>query len=90
MAYRKASPELIEEACPGWFYRANQSDTTMGRFPDWYRTKVNGATLELSNHVGKGTSHDPRHTIRIAFAWDEENDRIIVGFVGVHQRNRRS
>lgn len=89
-AYRNAPPETFEEACPGWFYRANQSETTMGRFRDWYRTRVDGTTWKLSNHVGKGTSHDPRHTIRIAFAWDESNERVIVGFVGVHQRNRQS
>ena len=89
-AYRNAPPELIAEACPGWFYRANQSETTMGKFRDWYRTRVDGAAWELSNHVGKGNSHDPRHTIRIAFAWDEANDRVIVGFVGPHQRNRQS
>ena len=89
-AYRKGPPELIGEACPGWFYKPNQSETTMGRFRDWYRTGVNGTTWELSNHVGKGNSHDPRRTIRIAFARDEANDRVIVGFVGVHQRNRQS
>ena len=89
-AYRNAPPEVIGEACPGWFYRANQSETTKGRFPDWYRTRVDGTTWDLSNHVGKGNSHDPRHTIRIAFAWDEANERVIVGFVGVHQRNRQS
>ena len=89
-AYRKAPPELIGEACPGWFYRANQSETTMGRFRDWYRTRLDGATWDLSSHVGKGSSHDPRHTIRIAFAWDEGNERVIVGFVGLHQRNRQS
>ena len=57
-AYRKGPPELIGEACPGWFYKPNQSETTMGRFRDWYRTGVNGTTWELSNHVGKGNSHD--------------------------------
>ena len=89
-AYRKGSPELIGEACPGWFCRASQSETTMGRFRDWYRTRIDGATWDLSSHVGKGSSHDPRYTIRIAFAWDGVNERVIVGFVGLHQRNRQS
>lgn len=89
-AYRNAPPEQLGEACPGWFYKPNQSETTMGRFRDWYQTRVDGATWALSNHVGKGSSHDPRRTIRIAFAWDEANARVIVGFVGLHQRNRQS
>ena len=89
-AYGEAPPDLIAEACPGWFYKPNQSETTMGKFRDWYQTRVDGTTWELSSHVGKGSSRDPRRTIRIAFARDEANDRVIVGFVGVHQRNRQS
>ena len=89
-AYRNVPHERIAEHCPGWSYKAGQSVTTMGRFRDWYQTHVNGTAWELSSHVGKGNSHDPRYTIRIAFAWDEQSDRVIVGFVGLHQRNRRS
>ena len=89
-AYGEAPPDLIAEACPGWFYKPNQSETTMGRFRDWYQIRVDGTTWQLSSHVGKGSSRDPRRTIRIAFARDEANDRVIVGFVGVHQRNRQS
>lgn len=80
----------IRKACPGWFYKPNQTKTTMGMYGDWYRTTVNGRTFELSNHIGKGNSFDPRSTIRIAFAWDEENEQVVVGYVGTHQRNRQS
>ena len=31
-----------------------------------------------------------RSTIRIVFAWDDETDRVVVGYVGRHQRNRQS
>ena len=89
-AYRNGPAESITETCPGWFYKSNQSASTMGQFPDWYRTRVNGMAWKLSAHLGKGTSRDPHHTIRIAFAWDEPNERVIVGFIGLHQRNRRS
>ena len=88
-----ASPDfdrMIKEACPGWSYKPNQTETTMGMYTEWYRTTVNGKTFDLANHIGKGNSHDPKNTIRIAFAWDEENKRIIVGFIGLHQRNRQS
>jgi len=89
-AYRNGPTDRIGETCPGWFYKSNQSASTMGQFPDWYRTRVNGTAWKLAAHLGKGTSHDPHHTIRIAFAWDEPNERVIVGFIGLHQRNRRS
>ena len=80
----------IRKACSGWFYKPNQTKTTMGMFSDWYRTTVDGKTYELSNHIGKGNSFDPRSTIRIAFAWDEEKKQVVVGYIGTHQRNRQS
>ena len=86
--YRNGPDERIGETCPGWFYKSHQSVTTMGQFPEWYRVQVNGTTWELSAHLGKGTSHDPHHTIRIGFAWEEQQERVIVGYIGVHQRNR--
>lgn len=89
-AYRNGPTDRIGETCPGWFYRSNQSASTMGQFPEWYRTRVNGTAWKLAAHLGKGTGHDPHHTIRIAFTWDEPNERVIVGFIGRHQRNRRS
>ena len=81
---------LIKEACPGWSYKPNQTDTTMGMYTEWYRTTVNGKTYDLANHIGKGNSFDPKNTIRIAFAWDDDSKRIVVGFIGLHQRNRQS
>ena len=80
----------IRKACPGWFYKPNQTKTTMGMYADWYRTTVNGKTFELSNHIGKGNSFDRKSTIRIAFAWDSEQERVVVGYVGPHQKNRQS
>ncbi len=89
-AYRKGPAESIADTCPGWQCKEHQSATTMGQYPDWYRTHVNGTAWELKPRLAKGKNHDPRHTIRIAFAWDEANDRVIVGFIGLHQRNRSS
>ena len=37
-------------------------------------------------HLGKGASFDPKSTIRIGFAWDDERRRVVVGYVGRHQR----
>ena len=81
---------LIKESCPGWSYKPNQTETTMGMYPEWYRAVVDGRTYELANHIGKGAGFDPRNTIRIAFAWDDERRQVVIGYVGRHQRNRQS
>ena len=82
--------KLLKEACSGWFYKPKQTDETKDQFPDWYRTRVGDRMYELDAHVGKGTSFDPQNTIRIAFDWDEEDKRVVVGYIGRHQKNRRS
>ena len=81
---------LLKEACPGWSYKPNQTDTTMGMYPEWYKTSVGSKTYDLPHHIGKGNSFDPKNTIRIAFAWDGDRNQVVVGFIGLHQRNRHS
>ena len=89
-AYRRRGAPGIEESCPGWFHKPDQSQVTVGMYPEWYRTSFEGRTVDVTNHIGRGTSFDPRSTIRIGFAWDEETQRVVVGYVGRHQRNRKS
>ena len=88
-----ASPDfnrLVKEACPGWSYSPGQAEVAKEQFADWYATTVDGKTYDLYPHIGKGASFDPQNTIRIAFAWDDDMRKVIVGYVGLHQRNRRS
>ena len=94
---RRANPggspdfdKLLKGACPGWSYKASQTEITREQFEEWYTTTWEGKTYDLSPHLGKGTSHDQQNTIRIAFAWDDERKRVVVGFIGMHQRNRKS
>ncbi len=82
--------KLIKETCPGWFYKPNQTVETMEQYADWYTASVNGKAYEISPHIGKGNSFDPQNTIRISFAWDGDIKRVIVGYIGRHQRNRQS
>ena len=86
--YRRQGSPAIGESCPGWFHKPDQTDATMGRYREWYETSSGGRTFEVSNHVGKGASFDPKSTIRIGFAWDDEHGRVVVGFVGRHQRTK--
>ena len=82
--------KLIKESCPGWSYKSKQTDVTKEQFTEWYTTTLDGKSYELDAHIGKGTSFDPQQTIRIAFDWDDELKQVIVGYVGRHQRSRRS
>ncbi len=85
-----ANDKRIGEACSGWTYKASQREDSIAKYREWYETLADGKTWYLGAHIGKGTSRDPRHTIRIGFVRDEENKRVIVGFIGLHQRNRQS
>ena len=82
--------KAIKEVCPGWSYIPHQSAVTIGKFKDWYYTSVNGTKYELAEHLGKGSSGNPQHTIRVAFAWDDDEKKVIVGYIGHHQRSQGS
>ncbi len=82
--------ERLKKSCSGWSYKPHQANVTKQQFAEWYTTKFEGRRYELNEHLGKGTSADPQNTIRIAFAWDEDCSQVIVGYIGQHQKNRRS
>lgn len=82
--------DSIKEVLPGWFYSGGQSDQTMGQCKDWYLCRFEDRNWELGEHIGTGTSKDARHTIRIGFTWDKDGKRVIIGFIGQHQRNRKT
>ena len=86
--YRRQPAATIGEACPGWFYKPDQTESTIGKFREWYETSVDGRTFPLLTHLGKGASFDPKSTIRIGFAWDDERSRVVVGYLGRHQRTK--
>ena len=81
---------LLREACSGWAYVPHQSYVTMGMYPEWYKAEHNGSTYELTQHLRKGTSGNPQFSIRMAFAWDSDQKKVIMGYIGPHQRNQAS
>lgn len=81
--------ESIRNTCSGWEYKPNQTDITFNTFREWYETTWDGKSYELREHLAKGTGRDA-NVIRIAFAWDEDAERVIVGYLGPHQRSRSS
>ena len=72
------------------WYKTSQHDTTMTTYRNSYTTKVGGRTIWLREHVGKGGSLDPRRTIRIAFDWDRALQKVVIGYIGRHQRTSAS
>ena len=95
--HRRANPggspdfdKLLKESCPGWSYKSSQTEITREQFEEWYTTTWDGRRYVLNPHLGKGISYDPQNTIRIAFDWDDDRKRVVVGYIGMHQRNRKS
>ena len=71
----------------GWRFEANQSKTAIGKYPEWYQCSHDGKVFTLEEHLKVGSSKDPRRTMRIAFAWDDDAQVVVIGFLGQHQRS---
>ncbi len=82
--------ESLRNTCGSWEYKPNQTDITVNTNREWYTTTVDGVTYELRKHIGRGISRRDNNIIRIAFDWDEPSQRVVIGFIGAHQRNRSS
>ena len=71
-------------------YTPHQSGTTIGMYPDSYYTRINGHKVLLKEHMGAGIDRSPTNSIRIAFNWDKQSGKVIVGYIGLHQHNRKT
>ena len=87
--------EVLEESLknavrPNWSYSPRQSMTAVGKYPDAYRTTYQGNKYDLHEHLKRGRSYDPKSNIRISFAWDEAIRKVVVGYIGRHQKTAQS
>lgn len=57
---------------------------------DEYFVRWRGRRRFLEQHMGKGVSRDPRHTLRIYFFFDEEQKVVVCGHLPSHLSNSRS
>lgn len=88
--------KIGKESCPdfdkscrgasGFRYEAHQGDTTIGKYPDDYIIRWKEEKRKLERHVGTGSGKDSRHTLRIAFFFDDEEEVAVIGYIGQHQR----
>ena len=82
---RKDGDNNLEETCKELLnmeYNANQPDF-MRKYED-YNIVHNGKKLFMEEHLKKGTSHDPKTTLRICFHY--EDGEIVVGYIGQHPK----
>ncbi len=78
----------IQEAISGWSYSGHQKESTTKANKDWYQCITpDGRKIWIPEHLRSGNSRDATEAIRIAFAWDETAQKVVVGFIGQHQRN---
>ena len=74
----------------GMLYSAHQAESTMGQYREEYFIERDKQVFALEGHLGVGRGHDPRKTLRIAFAFDPRDNRVLVGYIGYHQTNRKT
>ena len=80
----------LRQVCGGWSYSPHQSEDALNRYPEWYETTAGDKTYTLHKHIGRGVRRGAKNIIRIAFEWDEDARRVVVGYIGPHQRNRQT
>ncbi|GJL85308.1 MAG: hypothetical protein DHS20C02_10830 [Micavibrio sp.] len=49
-----------------------------------YQVTYNGRKVFLDQHLGKGSSYDPKRCLRIYFNWDNEANQVLVGHLPDH------
>ena len=76
--------DSLYRACR-WRYSSNQHDRQFFENEGQYRMLVNGRAYFLNETIGKGTGGDPVNTIRIAFYWDRQRHKVVIGYIGQHR-----
>ncbi len=67
-----------------WKYSSNHQDQDFFQKEGRYRILVNGKAYYLNESIGKGMGRDPVNTIRIAFFWDAQSEKVVIGYIGPH------
>lgn len=76
--------ESLYRACR-WKYANRQHDQDFLQNEGHYRMLVNDKPYRLNETIGKGVGDDPVNTIRIAFYWDRQRERVVIGYIGPHR-----
>ena len=83
-----AMSDSLYRACR-WKYSNNQHDGIFFQNEGRYRMLVNGKAYSLNETIGRGSGDDPVNAIRIAFYWDRQRERVVIGYIGQPQLTGR-
>ena len=72
--------DAVAAVCYQWVFDPKRELSAIGT----------GRITGLANTYDAAPVTRPTETIRVAFAWDKEARKVIIGFIGQHQRNRNS
>ena len=84
---RKDLPASCKDFC-GFEYVPGQSKSTMGMYREDYQFNYRGQPVFAEEHLRWGVSRDPRQILRISFYYDKQENRVVLHYVGRHQRNQ--
>jgi len=82
--------ELLTLQTTGMDYSPHQSPITIGEHPENYQTIYKERKIILENHLSYGISRNERESLRIAFEYLTDENIILIGYIGQHQKNRAS
>lgn len=74
----------------GLFIGGSVDPSNAGVAGDQYYVRWNQRRRFLDQHIGKGSSRDPRFSLRIYYTWCDESERAIVGWLPSHLDTGRS
>lgn len=80
----------IKSAVQGWSYSAGQSMLTMKKNRAWYECHYGDRIHWADEHIGRGSDRDPRNAIRVGFTWLADEKKVLIGFIGHHQKTSAS
>lgn len=76
----------------GFEYAPKQNEITANnkKFQSDYWIDHNGTSVLIEEHLKFGTAKDPKKTWRIGFRYLPDEQKILIGYIGNHQQNRKS
>jgi hypothetical protein len=80
----------VQGSMPGWSFTPRQTGAATGPYKEWYQCQHNGTTYQVHQHLKFGSRRCAEDTIRIAFAYCSEMEKVVIGFIGQHQKNSKS
>ncbi|MDO8279353.1 MAG: hypothetical protein Q7T63_14645 [Burkholderiaceae bacterium] len=74
----------------GFLIGGSVDPSVAGELGDEYFVRWRGRRRFLDQHMGKGSARDVRHTMRIYWTWDEDDEVCVVGWLPSHLATSRS